>query len=147
MLCTVLSCMRGFKIPRRRRPRKCRLKSEFAFFQPLLRLFQFAYFVKCKRTISQWYLEPNSFQSYASSEREFLRRSFFSFIKREIIDILNFSSRILQCWSYHVKISCSRACSDGKEYTKKRAVHAELLFCLVNLLFFDDLVTVAVVAT
>ena len=26
-------CIREFKIPRRRRPRKCRLKTEFAFFQ------------------------------------------------------------------------------------------------------------------
>ena len=37
-------------------PRKRRLKSEFAFFQTPSRLFQLAYFVKCKKSL----LEPNS---------------------------------------------------------------------------------------
>ena len=52
----VWPCIREFKIPRRRRPRKRRLKSEFAFFQSLSRLLQLIYFVKCKRTL----FEPNS---------------------------------------------------------------------------------------
>ena len=42
---------REFKIPRPRRPRKRRLKSEFAFFQSLYRLLQLIYFVKSKRTL------------------------------------------------------------------------------------------------
>ena len=44
-----LSDSRKFKIPRRRRPRKRGLKSEFAFFQSLSRLLQLIYLVKCKR--------------------------------------------------------------------------------------------------
>ena len=43
-------------------------KSEFTFFQSLSWLFQLAYFVKCKRTL----LEPNFFQPYASSWREWI---------------------------------------------------------------------------
>ena len=50
-VCTQVN--REFKIPRRRRPRKRRLKSEFAFFQSLLQL---VYFFKYKRTL----IEPNS---------------------------------------------------------------------------------------
>ena len=73
---------REFKIPRRRWPRKHRLKSEFAFFQSLSWLLELLYFVKSKRTL----FEPNSQESYSSSERErkFSRRLFTSSIKREI---------------------------------------------------------------
>ena len=124
MLCPVLSCMREFKIPRRLRPRKSRLKSEFAFFQSLLRLFQFAYFVKCKRTISGAEFFP----------------IICKFRKRKKIS----SSLLLflhKTWNYFLigifkSYSCSRACSDSKECTKKRAVRAELLFCPFNLLLF-----------
>ena len=42
---------REFEIPRWRRPRKRRLKSEFAFFQSLSRLLQLIYFVKSKWTV------------------------------------------------------------------------------------------------
>ena len=38
------------RVPRRRRPRKRRLKSEFALFQSLSWLLELVYFVKCKRT-------------------------------------------------------------------------------------------------
>ena len=74
--------IREFKIPQRRRPRKRLLQSEFAFFIPLWRLFQLAYFVKCKRTL----LEPNSKQPYPSSDRgrNFRRRLFMSSVKRDI---------------------------------------------------------------
>ena len=124
MLCPVLSCMREFKIPRRLRPRKSRLKSEFAFFQSLLRLFQFAYFVKCKWTISGAEFFP----------------IICKFRKRKKIS----SSLLLflhKTWNYFLigifkSYSCSRACSDSKECTKKRAVRAELLFCPFNLLPF-----------
>ena len=124
MLCPVLSCMREFKIPRRLRPRKCCLKSEFAFFQSLLRLFQFPYFVKCKRT---------------TSGGEFLP-IICKFRKRKKLS----SSLLLflyKTWNYILiaifkSCSCSCACSDGKECTKKRAVRAELLFCPFNLLLF-----------
>ena len=128
MLCPVLSCMREFKIPRRRRPRKCRLKSEFAFFQSLLRLFQFAYFVKCKRTISGAEFFPiickfRKRKKISSSLLLFLHKTWHYFL----IGIFK---------SY----SCSRACSDSKECTKKRAVCAELLFCPSTYCLFDDLV-------
>ena len=74
--------IREFKIPQRRRPRKRLLQSEFAFFIPLWRLFQLAYFVKSNRTL----LEPNSKQPYPSSDRErkFLRCLFTSPVKRDI---------------------------------------------------------------
>ena len=76
------SNIREFKIPLRRRPRKRLLKSKFAFFISLSRLVQFAYFVKCKRTLT----EPNSKQPYSSSdkERKFRRRLFTSPVKRDI---------------------------------------------------------------
>ena len=105
---------REFKIPRQRRPRKRRSKSDFGFFQSLLRLLQLNYFVKCKRTL----LEPNCKETYSSSERErlFSRRLVMSFIKREIR-------------------RRSRAVT-AKKCTKKRDARAELLFCLFNLLLF-----------
>ena len=72
----------SLRVPQRRRPRKRLLKSEFAFFIPLWRLSQLAYFVKCKRTL----LEPNSKQPYPSSDRgrNFRRRLFMSSVKRDI---------------------------------------------------------------
>ena len=51
LLGTRRSAVREFKIPRRRRPRKRRLKGEFAFFQSLSRLLQLIYIVKCERTL------------------------------------------------------------------------------------------------
>ena len=65
------------------RPRKRRLKSEFAFFQSLSWLFQHAYFVKCNRTP----LELNSYQTYPSSERErkFFHYCLFTSIKKREI--------------------------------------------------------------
>ena len=45
------SDIRDFKIQRRGRQRERRLKSEFAFFQPLQRLFLPTYFVKCRRAL------------------------------------------------------------------------------------------------
>ena len=51
---------------RTRWQRKRRLKSEFAFFQSWLRLFQLTYFAKCRRTL----LKLNSWGQYPSSERE-----------------------------------------------------------------------------
>ena len=50
----------------RRRQRKRRLKSEFAFFQSWLPLLQVTYFVKCKRTL----LKLSSQEPYPSLERE-----------------------------------------------------------------------------
>ena len=47
-------------------PRKRRMKSEFAFFQPLSWLFQLAHFVKCKRTP----LELNFYQPEIQVHRE-----------------------------------------------------------------------------
>ena len=93
---------REFKIPRRRRPRKRRLKSEFAFFQSLYRLVQLIYFVKCKRPL----LEPNSYESYASSERErkFSRCLFRSSIKREIVIVVQWRQRNEQKSVMHGKV-------------------------------------------
>ena len=70
---SVKDCIRSlrgnrlFKIPRRRRPRKRRLKSEFAFFQSPSRILQLIYFVK---------LQGSSFWA------EFLR-TIFKFRKRK----------------------------------------------------------------
>ena len=64
----LLRDVREFNIPRGRRPRKRRLKSEFAFSRSLKSNYslQHIYFVKCKRTL----FEPNSYEPFSSSERE-----------------------------------------------------------------------------
>ena len=59
---------REFKIPRRRRPRKRRLKNEFAFFQSLSRLLHFIYFVKCKRTLFEPPIPKNHIQVQKEKE-------------------------------------------------------------------------------
>ena len=66
----------------RRRQRKRRLKSEFAFFQSSLRLLQVTYFVKCKRTL----LKLSSQEPHPSFERErkFRRRLCTSSVQGEI---------------------------------------------------------------
>ena len=71
----------GRQDPTRRRQWERRLKSEFAFFQSLSRLFLPTYFVKCRRTL----LKLNSSGPHLSSEREIkFRRCLFAFcIKRE----------------------------------------------------------------
>ena len=73
--------VREVKIPRRRRPRKRRLKSEFAFFQSLLRLLSNLLW-QMQATL----FRPNSYEPYWSSERErnFSHRLFTSSIKCEI---------------------------------------------------------------
>ena len=65
-----------------RRRQERRLKSEFAFFQSLYRLFLPTYFVNCRRTL----LKLNFKGPYSSSEREikFRRCLFTSSMKREI---------------------------------------------------------------
>ena len=74
-------CYKGRQDPTTRQQRERRLKSEFAFFQSLSRLFLLTYFVKCTRTL----LNLNSKGPYSSSESEIkFRRCFFTFIKYEI---------------------------------------------------------------
>ena len=107
---------RLFKIPRRRRPRKRRLKSEFAFFQSPSRILQLIYFVK---------LQGNPFwaeflRTILSSERErkFSRRFLTSSIKGEI-----------RHFPVYREVT-------AKKCTKKLDARAELLFCPFNLLLF-----------
>lgn len=57
---------REFKILGRLWQRRCRLEFEFVFFQSSSRLFQLAYFVKCKQSL----LELNSYELFPSSEKE-----------------------------------------------------------------------------
>ena len=78
----VVIIIRDFKIQRRDGDKERRLKSEFAIFQSLQRLFPTTYFVKCRRTL----LKLNFKGPYSSSEREikFHRCLFTSSIKREI---------------------------------------------------------------
>ena len=123
-----LSDSKEFKIPRQRRPRKRRLKSEFAFFHSLSWLLQLIYFVKCKRTL----FEPNSKELYSSSDRErkFSRRLFTSHTKREM---RHFPVVVVQWWQRNVQ--------------KKRDARAELSFAYSTNCFFDALVVVAVVAS
>ena len=67
---------RDFKIQRSDRNEKRRLRTEFAFFQSLSRLFLPTYFVECKRTL----LNLNSKGPYPNSEREIkFRRYLFTF--------------------------------------------------------------------
>ena len=54
------------KIQRRPRQRERLLKSKFAFFQSLSRLFLPAYFVKCRRTV----LDEGEFQGTISNFRK-----------------------------------------------------------------------------
>ena len=74
--------IRDVKIQRRHRNEKRRLRTEFAFFQSLSRLFLPTYFVECKRTL----LNLNSKGPYPRSERGIKFRLYlFTFsIKREI---------------------------------------------------------------
>ena len=99
---------RLFKIPRRRRSRKRRLKSEFAFFQSLVRLFLPTYFVNCRRTLLKLnFKRPNS-----SSEREikFRRCLFTSSIKLEIrhfhVVVVQKRKRNVQKSVMHVRSCC-----------------------------------------
>ena len=100
---------RKFRIPRQRRARKRRSKSDFGFFQSLLRLLQLIYF------------ELNSKETYSTSERErlFSRRLVMSFIKREIrhfrVAVVQWRQRNVQRSVMHVQSCC---------------------FCLFNLLLF-----------
>ena len=73
---------RDLKIRGRRRQRKRRWKSEFAFLQSSSRLLQVINFVRCKRTL----LKLNSWEPYPSSEteRKFCRLLCTSSVKREI---------------------------------------------------------------
>ena len=119
---SVKDCIRSlrgnrlFKIPRRRRPRKRRLKSEFACFQSPSRILQLIYFVK---------LQGNPFwaeflRTILSSERErkFSRRFLTSSIKGEI-----------RHFPVYREVTV-------KKCTKKLDARAELLFCPFNLLLF-----------
>ena len=68
---------------RRRRQRKCHLKSEFALFQSLSRLFQLADVVKC-RPILPWVDFLGITSESKKTGRKFCRRWITSFVKREI---------------------------------------------------------------
>ena len=71
-----------FKIQRRDGKGERRLKSEFAFFQSLSRLFLLTCFVKCRRTL----LKLNSKEPNPSSEREIkFRRCLFTFSTSHVI--------------------------------------------------------------
>ena len=124
-----LSDSKEFKIPLQRRPRKRRLKSEFAFFHSLSWLLQPIYFVKCKRTL----FEPNSKELYSSSERaerKFSLRLFTSSINREIrhfpVVVVQWRQRNVQKRVMHVQSCC---------------------FASSTNCYFDVLVVVAVVAS
>ena len=97
--------------------RERRLKSEFAFFQSLLQLFQLTYFVKCTRTL----LNLNSKGPYLSPESEIkFRHCLFTFsIKHEIR-------------YFHIVVAQKRQ----KNVQKKGYARAKLLFWLLNILFF-----------
>ena len=91
-----------------RRRQERRLKSEFAFFQSLYRLFLPTYFVNCRRTLMKLNFKgPNS-----SSEREkkFRRCLFTSSIKREMrhfhVVIVQKRERNVQNSVMHVRSCC-----------------------------------------
>ena len=73
---------REFKIPRRRRRQKRRLKSDFSIYETLAQLSQLGHYVLCRRTL----LELNSEEKYPGlqREREIRRRMFTLSIKHEI---------------------------------------------------------------
>ena len=92
----------------RRRQRKRRLKSEFAFFQSSLRLLQVTYFVKCKRTL----LKLSSQEPYPSlgRERKFRRRLCTSSVQGEIghfhVVVVQWQQRNVQKSVMHVQNCC-----------------------------------------
>ena len=122
-----------FKIQRRdARQRERRLKSEFAFFQFLQRLFLPSYYVKCRRTVLR---SPEAeFQVTISKLRK----------RNKISSMLVYIPHKTRNQAFSRR---SRA-KTGKKCTKKRDARANLLFCLLNLLgFFDVLVAVRVVGS
>ena len=100
--------IRDVKIQRRDRNEKRRLRTEFAFFQSLSRLFLPTYFVECKRTL----LNLNSKGPYPSSEREIkFRRYLFTFsIKRKIrhlhVVVVLKQQKNVQKFVMHVQSCC-----------------------------------------
>ena len=94
---------RDLKIRGRRRQRKRRWKSEFAFCQCSSRLLQVINFVRCKRTL----LKLNSWEPYPSSETEgkFCRLLCTSSVKHEI---RHFHVEVVQRRQRHVQKSVSR---------------------------------------
>ena len=95
---------RDLKIRGRRRQRKRRWKSEFAFLQSSSRLLQVINFVRCKRTL----LKLNSWEPYPSSEteRKFCRLLCTSSVKREI---RHFHVEVVQRRQRHVQKSVMQA--------------------------------------
>ena len=99
---------RDFKIQRRDDKGERRLKSEFAFFQSLSRLFLLTYFVKCRRTL----LKLNSKEPNPSSEREIkFRRCLFTFSTSRVIRhfhvvVVQKRRRIVQKSVMHVQSCC-----------------------------------------
>ena len=89
-------------------PKERRLKSEFAFFQSLWRLFLPSYFVNCRRTV----LKLNFKGPYLILEREmkFCRCLFTFFIKREIrrfhVVVVQKRERNIQKSVMHVQSCC-----------------------------------------
>ena len=112
--CFVLVCNRSralnrdFKIQQRGRQRERRLKSEFAFFWSLQRLFLPTNFVKYRRTL----LKLNFKGQCSSSEREikFRRCLFTSSINRKIrhfhVVVVQKQERIVQKRVMHVRSCC-----------------------------------------
>ena len=107
---------RDLKFRGRRRRRKRRWKSEFAFFQSWSRLLQVTNFVKCRRTL----LKLNSLEPYSSSEKErkFRRRLCTSSVHREIRH-------------FHVVVV-----QDGKEMHKKAWCTCKIVALLIKLVAF-----------
>ena len=76
-----------------------------------------------------------------------LKRSYRALVQTDILEFIAlpfpFSSK-LKIWSFHViVVHTGRA----KKCSKKCDARAELLFCLLNLLFFDVPVAIAVVVS
>ena len=108
--------IRELQHQRRRRQRERLFWNEFAFSQPLSRLFHFP------ENLRWWQISLALISwgphSSLEIERKRDRRLFTSSIKRKIR-------------YFHVVV-----CSDDKKSTKKCDAHAKLLFCLINLLLF-----------
>ena len=103
-------------IPRKRRWRKRRLQSEFAFFPSLSS--DYSNSLSSPNAIRN-HVKVNPLELYPSSEREYRRRLLTSPIKRELR-------------RFHVVVVQRRQ----KNELRKCATRAELLFRLLNLLLF-----------
>ena len=108
-----------------RRQRERLLKSAFAFFQSLSRLFLPSYFIKCRRTL----LELNSKEQYLNSQTEIKISSLLVYVLHKTRN---------EAFSF-----CTIVVQKRRRNVQKSVLHVQSYYCC----FFDVLVAVCVVGS